>query len=326
MWRPIEIQGSSRGARRPPAGGDSMSLFPHRELRYYFFGLRAGMANLFVNGLRLGAKKTAGKILQPVNSYTRFPEYYWFDRAITAHLAATPPASRAAVLDVGSPKLLGLYLGVKTTAEITLTDISELNIDEYTVMWKALQKRAKGKADFSLQDARQLRFADSSFDVVYSMSVLEHIEGQGGDSAALSELLRVLKPGGLLVLSVPFGATYIEQKRVGFSGAARKTGDQKAYFFQRVYDRPSFEQRIVGRLAGVQDVKITTVQRTLPWISRAFGALGENARGLLGAFNPLLSAIGNRSVEGVQPFATNYREFHTAKDVYGDLVLTARKR
>jgi SAM-dependent methyltransferase len=302
-----------------------MSVFQHRELTYYSFGLRAGIANLFSNGLRMGAKKTAGKILQPVNSYTRFPEYYWFDRAITAHLAALPAASRAAILDVGSPKLLGLYLGVKTRAQLTLTDISEVNIDEYRLMWQALKKRAKGRADFSLEDARNINFPDASFDVVYSMSVLEHIEGEGGDSAAVAELLRVLKPGGLLVLSVPFGSTYVEQKRVGFAGAARKTGDQEVYFFQRIYDSAAFERRIMRRLAGVCDVKRMTIQRTRPWISRSFGALGENLRGLLGGLNPFFSAMGNRSVEGVQPFDTRYGERHSARDIYGDLVLTAKK-
>jgi SAM-dependent methyltransferase len=306
-----------------------MSLFPHRELRYYFFGLRAGMANLFSNGLRLGTKKTAGKILQPINSYTRFPEYYWFDRAITGHLAGMPSGRRPVILDAGSPKALGLYFGVNTAAELTLTDISELNIDEYQVMWKALRKHAKGEVRFSLQDARRLQFASASFDVVYSMSVLEHIEDEGGldgDAAAMREFLRVLKPGGLLALSVPFGSTYMEQKRIGFSGAARRTGDQESYFFQRIYDPAAFQSRIMGQLTGLKGIEVTTIQRTRPWISRTFGALGENLRGVLGGMNPLLSALGNRSAAGVEPFATRYGEFHGAKDVYGDIVLTGIKR
>src|ERR1051325_12248929 len=73
----------------------AMSLFPHRELTYYFFGLRAGFANLFTNWFQLGFKKTAGKIMQPINSYTRFPEYYWFDAAISSYLARLPAGSQA---------------------------------------------------------------------------------------------------------------------------------------------------------------------------------------------------------------------------------------
>jgi SAM-dependent methyltransferase len=317
---------TERWARIIGIGGGEMRLFPHRELTYYFFGLRAGISNLFANGLLLGAKNTAGKIMQPVNSYTRFPEYYWFDRAIAGHLAAMPAGVSARVLDVGSPKLLGLYLGVRHPAQLTLTDISELNIDEYKPMWQALAARARGKVDFCLEDARQLRFKDASFDVVYSMSVLEHIEGENGDSVALGELVRVLKPGGLLALSVPFGMSYVEQKRVGFAGAARKTGDQKIYFFQRIYDEAHFRNRILEALAPLEHIQIITAQRRRTWIPRSFGVLGENLRGVLGGMNPLLSAIVNRSSAGVTPFPTRYGALHRARDIYGDIIVTGVKK
>jgi SAM-dependent methyltransferase len=304
-----------------------MSLFLHSELKYYAFGLRAGVANLLANGLQLGIRKTAGKITQPINSYTRFPEYYWFDRAISEHLARMPGGSRPAILDVGSPKVLGLYLGQRTSAELTLTDISELNVDEYKVMWRALEKKAKGKVTFSLQDARALQFPDAQFNIVYSMSVIEHIEGETGDSCAISEMLRVLKPGGLLVLSVPFGDKYVEQKRIGFSGAARRTGDRKVYFFQRIYDRGTLQSRILDNLGELKDIQLTTVRRTHPRISRTFGSLGENIRGLLGGMNPLLSALVNHSSEGIDAsLATDYGEYHAARDVYGDVIVSGVKK
>jgi len=210
--------------------------------------------------------------------------------------------------------------------DLILTDISEINIDEYQVMWKALQGRAKGQVRFSLEDARELHFPAAQFDIVYSMSVLEHIEGESGDARAISELLRVLKPGGLLILSVPFGNKYMEQKRIGFAGAARKTGDQETYFFQRIYDGPMFQSKLLEPLAKLQAVRITTVQRTRAGVSRTFGAMGENVRGLLGGLNPILSAMGNRSRQGIDgSFATQYSELHTARDVYGDLILAGIK-
>jgi ubiquinone/menaquinone biosynthesis C-methylase UbiE len=46
-----------------------------------------------------------------------------------------------------------------------------------------------------------LPFADSSFDVATSVSVLEHIED---DFFALSEMARILAPGGKLILMIPF--------------------------------------------------------------------------------------------------------------------------
>ena len=143
---------------------------------------------------------------------------------------------------------------------------------------------------------------------------------------AIGELLRVLKPGGLLVLSVPFGSQYMEQKRIGFAGAARKTGDQQSYFFQRIYNKPMIESRLLSHLTTLQNVRMVTVQRSHPGISRAFGSMGENLRGILGGLNPILSVVGNRSAEGANSsFATSYSEFHTARDVYGDLVLAGTK-
>ena len=49
-------------------------------------------------------------------------------------------------------------------------------------------------------DARRLPFADGTFDAVVTSEVLEHIQD---DVTAISELQRVLKPGGTLGVTVP---------------------------------------------------------------------------------------------------------------------------
>jgi len=49
-------------------------------------------------------------------------------------------------------------------------------------------------------DATKLPFADASFDRVITSEVLEHIQD---DVAAVSELVRVLKPGGTIAATVP---------------------------------------------------------------------------------------------------------------------------
>lgn len=61
-------------------------------------------------------------------------------------------------------------------------------------------------ADFSLPgmdvqlDLRSSHLPDASFDVIYASHVLEHIDR---DRDALSEIRRMLAPGGLAVLPVP---------------------------------------------------------------------------------------------------------------------------
>jgi SAM-dependent methyltransferase len=304
-----------------------MPLFPYDELRYYAFGLRAGTSNLFANGLELGIRKTVGKITQPINSYTRFPEYYFFDAAIHDFLRNVPPGRPVKVLDVGSPKMLGLYLAFHFKVEVHLTDISELNLDEYRLIWRSLEPRAKGTVQFFIQDARSLEYREPEFDIVYSMSVIEHIDGDSGDSQAIREFLRVLRPGGLLLLSVPFGNRYAQQQIKGMSGAARKTNDSHAYFFQRIYDRPAFEERILRFTDDLANITLTAVWRRYKWVHRVLGSLGENVRGVLGFLNPLLSAAVNRSGAGMQHvFEVDYGTLHTPSDLYGDLILTGCKK
>lgn len=303
----------------------TVRLFPYRELKYYSFGLRAGFANLFRNGRALGLKRTVGKITQPINSYSRFPEYHYFDQAITTYLTGLPSLSKPAILDVGSPKLFGLHLASAADVDVTLTDITELNIGQYRVLWGAIQSAARGRVRFELQDARRFTFPAERFDVVYSMSVIEHVQGDRGDSEAVREMIRVLKPGGLLVISVPFGPDLQEQSIIGFADAARPTHDAKEYFFQRIYDCEAFKKRILSE-AALEAIEMITVSRRRVRLLQAYARLGENIHGAFGFLNPFLSAIANQSSNGVNSsFIGRYGRLHSLQDIYGDLILAGIK-
>jgi SAM-dependent methyltransferase len=65
-------------------------------------------------------------------------------------------------------------------------------------------------------DMRSMPYTDASFDLVLCVSTLEHIgmdnsvygvapSGTGGDLDALREVNRILRPGGRLLVTVPFG-------------------------------------------------------------------------------------------------------------------------
>lgn len=298
----------------------------HREWRFYSFGLYLGLANLLKNGFRLGMKKTIGKIAQPINSYTRFPEYFFMAQAICTRASASQKPRCLKILDIGSPKCFGLYLAYSLNVEITMTDISPSNLDEYMLMWESIRKQAKGSAQFALQDARALDYNDNQFDVVFSMSVLEHIEGPCGDSQGLREMVRVLRPGGLLSFSVPFGCTYVEQWRKGFVGAVLRTKQDDLYFFQRIYDRSTLEQRLLRSVQNVQLLSSHTVWRARTLPLRLYGKLGENLRALFGFMNPWLSLWLNRSAKGiVQDIPSAYGSGYSIADRYGDVVLVGER-
>src|SRR5204862_4394011 len=53
-------------------------------------------------------------------------------------------------------------------------------------------------------DARELRYEDESFDGIFSSSSIEHFGDHADVERAVSEMFRVLKPGGVLSLSTEF--------------------------------------------------------------------------------------------------------------------------
>jgi SAM-dependent methyltransferase len=70
---------------------------------------------------------------------------------------------------------------------------------------KKLVKIAKNKfseADFTIGDALDLPFAPDSFDLVVSMAVLHHIPSKGYRKKFFGEMRRVLKTGGILIVTV----------------------------------------------------------------------------------------------------------------------------
>lgn len=69
--------------------------------------------------------------------------------------------------------------------------------------WHHLMKmegKARGTVTFLQGDVTRMPFADGHFDRVLCTEVLEHVDD---DRAVLAELVRVLRPGGVLAVSVP---------------------------------------------------------------------------------------------------------------------------
>lgn len=74
------------------------------------------------------------------------------------------------------------------------------------------------------EDVTALRLGDASLDGVVSLDVLEHVPDH---RAALREFARVLRPGGVLVLTVPFyerEADNVQIARVGRDGTVEHLG------------------------------------------------------------------------------------------------------
>jgi ubiquinone biosynthesis O-methyltransferase len=101
------------------------------------------------------------------------------------------------ILDVGCGNARDIVYLVEQGAEVTGIDISEGMVAEAKA---ELEKLGYNKVTLEVGDATQLHYADGEFDKVLCSEVIEHIPDA---DKAFSEIYRVLKPNGILVLSTP---------------------------------------------------------------------------------------------------------------------------
>jgi len=107
--------------------------------------------------------------------------------------AASHAPDGARILDLGCGNGLSSYLLSKKGLKATGLDISYLFLQ---------QAGARGSRDlnYAAGDAMNLPFKDESFDAVSSISLIEHIPDA---RKALSEMMRVVKPGGVILIMAP---------------------------------------------------------------------------------------------------------------------------
>jgi SAM-dependent methyltransferase len=101
----------------------------------------------------------------------------------------------AKVLDYGAGS--GLFVPLWRTlfpkAELSLCDISTVARDRF-------MRSGKGKGFYGIIDEGKAPFANNAFDLVISIEVMEHAEKL---APFISEIFRVLKPGGSFVWTTP---------------------------------------------------------------------------------------------------------------------------
>ncbi|MBA7645685.1 hypothetical protein ES703_53443 [subsurface metagenome] len=129
-------------------------------------------------------------------------------RCIEYPFAASNIGDAKVILDVGSAKADKLWISW----------LDSLNIDVYATDYDELIYSVKN-IKFSKSDIRKLDFQANTFDKIIAVSVIEHIgldrpqvlnkekpkTEDDGDVKAFKEFLRVLKPGGKIIMTFPFG-------------------------------------------------------------------------------------------------------------------------
>ena len=173
-----------------------------------------------------------------------------------------------------------------TGANIIAVDISEELLEE---------ARAKTEAEnitYEIADAHNLKYEDNSIDFVYGSSILHHLEF----GPAMSEILRVLKPGGKMVFAEPnmvnpqiWAERNIEyvRKKVGASP------DETAFV------RFTLEPKLKD--AGFVNVNVQPHEFLHPAIPEKFIGLGQTVTAILEKIPVVREIGGSLLIEADKP-------------------------
>jgi SAM-dependent methyltransferase len=152
-------------------------------------------------------------------------EHWWYRgrrRVLRAELDRLPLAPDPRLLDAGCGS-------GRTLDELaSYGRVSGIDLSETAVA----AARRRGHDDVHLAAVEEIPFPDSTFDVVTCLDVIEHTRD---DQVTLAELLRVTRPGGLLLATVP-------------AYQALWSAHDEANLHYRRYDRSSL--RTAARAAG----------------------------------------------------------------------------
>jgi SAM-dependent methyltransferase len=111
---------------------------------------------------------------------------------------------RTRVLDLGCGRGRHALEALRRGAEVIAADLDEEALAEVAVMAAAMVDAGEVSGGGSLSvrraDALQMPFDDGAFDAVIVSEVLEHVPN---DRAAIGEIHRVLRQGGLAAVTVP---------------------------------------------------------------------------------------------------------------------------
>ena len=212
-------------------------LLAHRY-RVPGLGLRVksallGLHLLFTRKAEVTCSDIYGLIFWPMDS-TRYFEFDFMWHA----LSKVPRIER--YLDVSSPRLFPILILLnkpELIATLINPDVGDLSYTANLIKAIGLDDRC-GLYDCLIGS---VPFDAESFDVITSMSVVEHIPEDG---QAIQKMWELLKPNGRLLLTVPCAAQpseqYIDRNEYGLLSP----DEGSFFFFQRLYDQRLLEERI----------------------------------------------------------------------------------
>lgn len=190
-------------------------------------------------GLRLlsrGIREGVSYLLCPVS----IVRYFELPFAIDAL-----PARDGAFLDVSSPRLLGLRVAERRPgARIRMQNPHERDL---LATRRIASRLGLGNVETTTDGVEALAAQRGQWDCIWSISVVEHIDGEVDDREAVRLMYGALRPGGRLILTVPVDRAFRDEFRASDTyGTSARRDVEGRVFFQRWYDRAAIEERLLG--------------------------------------------------------------------------------
>ncbi len=193
-------------------------------LGFRWRALRLALRSLMPGGQRLSAYELFHLLFMPMES-TRYFEFDFAWQALAGR-------SLRRCLDVSSPRLLPVSL-LAARPDLRLAFLNP-DADDLAQTRGLLDATGLAvRAELHHRLITDLDFEPGSYDAVLSISVLEHIPE---DREAVETMWRALRPGGVLVLTVPASAK-AEEQFIDLDHWGILDRDEQGYvFWQRLYD------------------------------------------------------------------------------------------
>jgi ubiquinone/menaquinone biosynthesis C-methylase UbiE len=168
-----------------------------------------------------------------------------------------------------SPPFILAGLGHHVTGVDVYSDCNELWEDPRIAM------KGNGSAVFKVGNSKQLPFESATFDCGFCISSLEHMTNP---EIAVSELIRVTKPGGLIVITCDVQSEGLGLRIDDFDVINQLLDDKTDYFFPARWSHPSevltFQNRFEETRHPVRRLlsKLYRSYRPMPWDNLAIYA------------------------------------------------------
>lgn len=213
------------------------------------------------------SSRTSHEILRRSIEVFLPPLYRKVRKALVAETSAcTRPGN---ILDVGGRKS-PYTIGVR--GHITIIDLpresdiqNALNLGITDPIVAHLKKRRSNVENVIAGDMTCSGLPDDAFDVVVSVEVLEHVEA---DERFVSEIARVLKPGGKFIMTTPNG-DFVQNHNPDHKRHYKKT--ELLDLLDRHFTEVKVQYGIAGGRFRRAGLKSWSVTRPVQTVSSAFG-------------------------------------------------------